>query len=61
MYIYIYIYICMYVYVYIYMIITKKSPSSILRHLRVVNSAFLKQRFDGCLFHFIKVYTYYTL
>ena len=32
------------------MVITKKPPLSILRHLRVVNSAFLKQRFDGCLF-----------
>ena len=32
------------------MVITKTSPLSILRHLRVVNSAFLKQRFDGCLF-----------
>ena len=30
------------------MVITKKSPLSILRHLRVVN---LEQRFDGCLFH----------
>ena len=62
---------------YIYIIVTtKKSPLSILRHLRVVNSEFLKQRFDGCLFqvsfylynffslftiYYIKVYTYYTL
>ena len=61
---------------YIYIIVTtKKSPLSILRHLRVVNSEFLKQRFDGCLFqvsfylynffslftiYYIKVYTYYT-
>ena len=57
------------------MVITKKSPLSILRHLGVVNSEFLKQRFDGCLFkfhfictifslcaiYFIKVYTYYIL
>ena len=63
--------------IYIYIIVTtKKSPLSILRHLRVVNSEFLKQRFDGCLFqvsfylynffslftiYYIKVYTYYTL
>ena len=33
------------------MVITKKSPLSILHHLRVVNLEFLKQRFDGCLFH----------
>ena len=67
-------YIC--IYMYIYMVITKKSPLSILRHLRVINSEFLKQRFDGCLFqvsfylynfislftiYYIKVYTYYTL
>ena len=32
------------------MVITKKSPLSVLRHLRVVNSEFLKQHFDGCLF-----------
>ena len=32
------------------MVITKKSPLSILRHLRVINSEFLKQRFGGCLF-----------
>ena len=57
------------------MVITKNSPLSILRHLRVVNSELLKQRFDGCLFqvsfylynfslftiYFIKLYTYYTL
>ena len=58
------------------MIITKKSPLSILRHLRVINSEFLRQRFDDCLFqvsfylynfislftiYYIKVYTYCTL
>ena len=32
------------------MVITKKSPLSILIHLRVVNLACLKQRFDDCLF-----------
>ena len=40
------------------MVITKKSPLSILRHLRVVNSEFLKQRFDGCLFQ-VSFYLYY--
>ena len=35
------------------MVITKKSPLSILRHLRVINSEFLKQRFEGCLFQAI--------
>ena len=39
------------------MVITKKSPLSILRYLRVVNSAFLKQCFDGCLFH-VSFYLY---
>ena len=39
------------------MVITKTSPLSILRHLRVVNSAFLKQRFDGCLFQ-VSFYLY---
>ena len=39
------------------MVITKKSLLSILRHLRVVNSAFLKQRFDGCLFQ-VSFYLY---
>ena len=34
------------------MVITKKSPLSILIHRRVVNLACLKQRFDDCLFHF---------
>ena len=58
------------------MVITKKSTLFLLRHLRVVNSEFLKQRFDSCLFqvsfylyiffslftiYFMKVYTYYTL
>ena len=40
------------------MVITKKSPLSILRHLRVVN---LEQRFDGCLFHvsfYVCMYVY---
>ena len=49
-YIYKYIYIYVYIYIYIYMVIGEKSLLSILCHLRVVNSAFLKQRFDGCLF-----------
>ena len=39
------------------MVITKKSPLSILSHLRVVNSACLKQRFDGCLFQ-VSFYLY---
>ena len=39
------------------MVITKKSPLCILRHLRVVSSAFLKQRFDGCLFQ-VSFYLY---
>ena len=39
------------------MVITKKSPLSILRHLRVVNSEFLKQRFNGCLFQ-VSFYLY---
>ena len=57
------------------MVITKNYPLSILRHLRVVNSELLKQRFDGCLFqvsfylynfslftiYFIKLYTNHTL
>ena len=56
------------------MVITQNSPLFILRHLRVVNSEYLKQHFDSCLFqvsfyltfslftiYFIKVYTYYTL
>ena len=44
------------------MVITKKSPLSILRHLRVVNSAFLKQHFDGSLVYtyiFISIYIYF--
>ena len=43
------------------MVITKKSPLSILRHLRVVNLEFLKQRFDGCLFQvsfYVCMYVY---
>ena len=58
------------------MVITKKFPLSILNHLRVINLAYLKQRFDDCLFqvsfylyniflvftiYFIKVHAYYTL
>ena len=39
-------------------LITKKSPLSTLRHHRVVNSEFLKQRFDGCLFQ-VSFYLYY--
>ena len=39
------------------MIITKKCPLSMLRHLRVINSEFLKQRFDGCLFQ-VSFYQY---
>ena len=56
-YIYLLIYISFYIYIYIYI----KSPLSILRHLRVVNLAFLKQRFDGCLIYtyiFISIYIY---
>ena len=40
----------MYVYLYIWKSQKKKSPLSILIHLRVVNLACLKQRFDDCLF-----------
>ena len=58
------------------MVITKKPPLFLLHHRRVVNSEFLKQRFDSCLFqvsfylynffalftfYSMKVYTYYTL
>ena len=39
------------------MVITKESPLSILRHLRVVSSEFLKKRFDGCLFQ-VSFYLY---
>ena len=39
------------------MVITKKSSFSILHHLRVVNSEFLKQCFDGCLFQ-VSFYLY---
>ena len=75
-YIYTYTYIYIYIYIYIYMTITKKSPLSILNHLRVINLACLKQRFDDCPFqvsfylynfflvftiYFIKVHAYYTL
>ena len=47
------------------MVITKKSPLSILNHLRVINLTCLKQRFDDCLFqvsfylyNFIYIYIY---
>ena len=50
-------YIYIYIYIYIYMVITKKSPLSILNHLRVINLAYLKQRFDDCLFE-ISFYLY---
>ena len=44
------------------MVITKKSPLSILPHLRVVNSEFLKQRFDGCLFQVsFYLYSFFSL
>ena len=49
-YMYIYTYIYIYVYIWYNMVITKKSSLSILIHLRVVNLACLKQRFDDCLF-----------
>ena len=39
------------------MVITEKSPLSILSHLRVINLACLKQRFDGCLFQ-VSFYLY---
>ena len=39
------------------MVITKKSPLSILIHLRVINLARLKQRFDDCLFQ-VSFYLY---
>ena len=39
------------------MVITKKSPLSILIHLRVVNLACLKQRFGDCLFQ-VSFYMY---
>ena len=44
-------------YIYIYMVITKKSPLSILNHLRVINLACLKQPFDDCLFQ-VSFYLY---
>ena len=43
------------------MVITKKSPLSILHHLRVINITCLKQRFDDCLFQvsfYIYIYIY---
>ena len=43
------------------MVITKKSPLSILNHLRVINLTCLKQRFDDCLFQvsfYIYIYVY---
>ena len=60
-YIYVYIHVCIYIYVYLYMVIAKKSSFSILRHLRVVNAEFLKQRFDGCLFKFHFICTIFSL
>ena len=39
------------------MVITKKSPLSILNHLRVINLTCLKQRFDDCLFQ-VSFYLY---
>ena len=40
------------------MVITKKSPLSILNHLRVINLTYLKQqRFDDCLFQ-VSFYLY---
>ena len=56
-YIYIYIYINICKHIYIYLVITRKSLLSIRRHLRVDNSAFLKQRFDGCVFQ-VSFYLY---
>ena len=44
------------------MVITKKSPLSILIHLRVVNLACLKQSFDDCLFQgsfYLYIFFYY--
>ena len=38
------------------MVITKKSPLSILNHLRVINLTCLKQRFDDCLFQVFSIY-----
>ena len=43
------------------MVITKKSPLSILNHLRVINLTCLKQRFDDCLFQvsfYLYIYIY---
>ena len=39
------------------MVITKKSPLSILNHPRVINLTCLKQRFDDCLFQ-VSFYLY---
>ena len=39
------------------MVITKKSPLSILNHLRVINLTCLKERFDECLFQ-VSFYLY---
>ena len=39
------------------MVITKKSPLSILNHLRVINLTCLKQRFNDCLFQ-VSFYLY---
>ena len=39
------------------MVITKKSPLSILNHLRVINLTCLKQRFNDCLFQ-VSLYLY---
>ena len=39
------------------MVITKKSPLSILNHLRVINLTCLKQRLDDCLFQ-VSFYLY---
>ena len=43
------------------MVITKKSPLSILNHLRVVNLACLKQRFDDCSSFILPVQFVYYL
>ena len=49
--------VLIYIYIYIYMVITKKSPLSILNHLRIINLTCLKQRFDDCLFQ-VSFYLY---
>ena len=43
------------------MVVTKKSPLSILIHLRVVNLACLKQRFDDCSSFILPVQFIYYL